>query len=177
MSTTVATTSRPVSYEGRGDVILTMEKLETGAVVADVTHDGIGAFVVAPLDGTTKLLSGNVRVIGRYRGRVFLDHRTNRLKIRADGNWTVQISPLSAIERFSETYDGDGDNVIAYEGAGGVIAMTHEGVVNFVVKSSNDIAGLANEVGRYTGETAISAGPSILSITADGSWSVMVEER
>jgi len=171
---------KPVSYKGHGDKVLKITKPEKGAVVVDYTHSGGANFIVSPLAGTTEEIDGNVNVIGRYSGRVLLDGggdtETTKLKIQANGNWTVKISPLTVIDKFSKTYKGKGDTVVAYTGKAGTIAMTHKGSGNFIVGSSNDVMGLANEIGNYKGETTISAGPSVLDISADGTWTLNVTE-
>jgi len=174
----VKTAAKPVSYKGHGDKVLKITKPEKGAVVVDYTHDGDANFIVTPLAGTTEELGGTVNTIGRYKGRVLLDGddsaETTKLKIQANGTWTVQISPLTVIDKFSTTYSGKGDDVVAYTGKAGTIAMTHKGQANFIVGSSNDPMGLANEIGNYKGETTINDGPSVLDITADGTWTLKV---
>lgn len=172
--------AKPVSYKGHGDKVLKITKPETGAVVVDLTHDGSENFIVTPIEGATEGYEGGVNVIGRYKGRVLLDGdgdtESNKLKIQANGDWTVKISPVSVVETFAKSYAGKGDNVIAYTGKAGTIAMTHKGQGNFIVSSTNDMMGLANEIGNYKGETTISDGPSILSITSDGTWTLKVTE-
>ena len=71
---------------------------------------------------------------------------------------------------------GKGDAVVIYSGATGTAVFTHGGTGNFAINSYSDSGAdlLVNEIGKYSGENVMPAGPTILAITADGSWSVSV---
>ena len=100
---------------------------------------------------------------------------TARLKIEADGNWTLKVQDVTKARRVTEKIVGTGDDVVIYSGPAGVIAARALSEDNFVVWSYSDSSDLLfNEIGPYRGENTISGGPLVLSIQAVGSWSMNV---
>ena len=59
-----------------------------------------------------------------------------------------------------------------------IAALTHDGESNFVVfEETGDAFSmglLVNEIGPYSGTVPLSAGPSLISISADGAWTAVV---
>lgn len=64
-----------------------------------------------------------------------------------------------------------------YQGEPGVAKLTHKGESNFIVDFYNADGGenLVNEIGTYSGESVIGAGPGLVKITADGRWTIKIE--
>jgi hypothetical protein len=58
------------------------------------------------------------------------------------------------------------------------LTATHSGERNFVVFEETDAAFsyglLVNEIGAYSGVVPLSAGPSVITVTADGAWTLAV---
>jgi hypothetical protein len=51
------------------------------------------------------------------------------------------------------------------------LKFTHTGSSNFVVEGVGNGDGLlVNEIGKYSGVVPVTDGPSVIVITADGSW-------
>lgn len=171
--------AKPVTYQGRGDKVLSIKKPETGAVLLTATHKGSANFAVESLDTSLQEQDLLVNTIGRYSGTTLLDksgEETAKLKITASGTWKVVIKPLLSAPSFSGSTKGNGDAVVIYTGPVGTAKLTHKGQENFAVwaygESSSDL--LVNEIGNYSGENVMPEGPVVLAITADGSWTVAV---
>jgi len=170
-----------VEYSGRGDKVLKISKPADGANLIKLTHDGDSNFIVDQLDSDLKETEGLVNEIGRYSGTTILDlndgEETKRLKIQADGKWTIVLSDLATAREMDSSASGRGDDVLIYRGDAGVAKLTHNGESNFIVDFYNedDSDNLVNEIGKYSGESVIGSGPGFLQIHADGKWTVKVE--
>jgi hypothetical protein len=171
-----AAAPQPVKYSGRGDKILSIKKPgSSGIGFAKFTHSGSANFVVWTV-GSNELL---VNAIGKYSGTVLFDAQdgadTNRLKIQADGAWTLTLLPIESVRKFQGTITGKGDDVVLYLGSGGVATISHRGQANFIVRtwgqSGPDL--LVNEIGNYDGEQLFTEA-CIVEINADGAWSMTV---
>ena len=60
----------------------------------------------------------------------------------------------------------------------GQLTATHDGTSNFAILERTDRAFsyglLVNEIGPYTGTVPLSEGPSVIVVTADGAWTLVV---
>lgn len=172
-----------IEESGSGDSLITLPAGIPAAVVV-ATHDGSRNFVVNVLDQdnspTGDLL---VNTIGSYSGVTAyglggsFGGEPTRLEINADGNWTINIQPISSLDTIAET--GTGDAVGSYVGGAGALAATHSGERNFVVQQYTNQAFsfglLINEIGSYSGTVPLSAGPSVITVQADGNWTLTID--
>jgi hypothetical protein len=165
----------PISYSGHGDKILKIKIPDSSGIgFAKITHRGSSNFFVKSVE-TDELL---INEIGLYSGRVMFDteegQQTKRLKITADGSWTVKTLPMESLRTFDAKIRGSGDDVIVYTGNEGVAKIKHAGESNFVVQAYGDSSELlVNEIGNYSGEQLFTDA-SVVQITADGKWSISV---
>jgi len=170
-----------VTETGTGDSLITLPEGATGGIVT-ATHDGSRNFVLSVLDAanspTGELL---VNTIGTYSGTtawgVSALGEGTRMQVTADGDWSITLSPMSAAPSLAA--DGAGDAVFLYDGSAGALTATHDGERNFVIVESTDkvlsMGLLVNEIGTYSGTVPLSAGPSVITVTADGRWTLAVE--
>lgn len=171
-------TFAPVTQSGAGDTLIT---LPATAGIVTATHDGSANFAISVLDAangsTGELL---VNTIGAYSGTTVYGFNSYSepatLQVTADGNWSITISPVSAAPALASS--GTGDAVFLYDGGGAGLTATHAGESNFVIIEETDSAFsmglLVNEIGAYSGTVPLSAGPSAISVQADGSWTLAV---
>ena len=193
-----------VTFSGRGDDITEKFVLEEGITVFTLTHDGSSNFVVKLLDeiGSTQELL--VNEIGSFDGSMaigveeqsFISAKPGAhiLEISADGDWTAVVEqprPATA-EALPVSVTGSGCGVSQFfvldEGLV-TFKMSHDGDSNFIVHLYSSEGSLeeflANEIGSYSGKQAVSVkssgfiGPEpgiyILSVTADGDWTIEVK--
>jgi hypothetical protein len=174
-TTDVATTAAPQQYQGRGDDVV-----DVGAntrYVLHAVHDGRRNFIVEALDSDLQTIDYPVNEIGPFDGVVLVNASgdagdVHYLKVQADGNWTLELLDVTALSTVGDAFDGTGDQVVLYQGTGGVFALTHDGERNFIVLSitGSDANYLVNEIGAYDGRVPIPGGPALIAVTADGHW-------
>lgn len=68
----------------------------------------------------------------------------------------------------------DEDAVLLYDGGPATWTITHDGSSNIAVIAYGGMFPdlLVNEIGAYSGTVPASAGPSVVTVRADGSWSI-----
>mgnify|MGYP003565233222 FL=1 len=164
-------TVEPAEFEGSGNKIL---QFDSGPFVATIAHRGTSNFAVWSLDSGLNETDLLVNEIGDYNGRVLgPEDAYGGISIEADGNWVVQVVPVSQAPRASGTVQGTGDDVFFWDGADRTVAaLTHDGDSNFAVwlYSANGRDLLVNEIGPFVGEGIVDSG--LFQITANGNWSL-----
>ncbi|WP_347350305.1 cell wall-binding repeat-containing protein [Intrasporangium sp.] len=170
-------------YSGTGDDVITISKPggATNPAIATLTHDGSEYFSVWGLDSKMEDTDLLVSTVGPYRGTVLFDDysESKSLQIQADGAWTVAIRATSAAPKISgKSASGHGDTVLNWSGSASTARLTHDGSSNFIVEAygrSGDWDLLVNEIGSYQGTVRWPAGPRVISIEADGNWSIAIK--
>jgi hypothetical protein len=169
----------PVEHSGSGDGVIDLPEGVTAAMVTASSTDD-SHFSISALDANNES-TGDLLVnsIGAYEGTTALGmHELGgepvRLEVAAGGDWALTLAPLSTAPVLPES--GKGDGVFRYEGDAATWAITHEGENHFGVSYHTDadfeMALLVNETGAYEGEVAASAGPGLVTINADGAWTI-----
>ncbi|MDZ8275340.1 NINE protein [Microbacterium aquimaris] len=170
-----------VTEQGTGDSLITLPSGAAGGIVS-ATHDGSRNFVVSVLDASNSSTGDLlVNTIGAYKGTTAWGINAlgegTRIQVTADGAWTLTISPMGDAPELASS--GSGDGVFLYDGAAAALAVTHDGERNFIVTEETSelfSAGLlVNEIGPYEGTVPLSAGPSVITVNADGSWTTAVQ--
>lgn len=175
--------SQPVvpTYSGSGNKVLKIKKpgAKRVPVLVVATHQGSGRFAVLALDSALQESDILVNVAGRYRGTTLLDARgtqTRQLKVQARGPWTVTIMPVSSARTVDARAKSTGDDVFRYRGTAGVATFDYRGGSSFVVTyfRGASTAVLVNRVGRFHGQVPIQKGPALVSVQANGGWTLRV---
>lgn len=169
-------TFTPVKDSGSGDSVVKLgDAADATAVAVTAKHQGSSNFVIEALNSdndTTELL---VNTIGGYSGTTFLPiEDVTRLKITADGSWSITVSPIADMKEIKLPQESKGDKVLTYSGDAADWAIKHNGESNFAMYQITDDGQdlLINEIGTYSGTIPMSSGPSIIIMTADGTWTV-----
>lgn len=171
-------TFKPIKKSGQGDSTLKLPDGASAAVVS-MRHNGSANFAVTTLDAnnqpTGDLLANT---IGAYKGTAAYGLNDMgdpvKLQITADGHWTVKVSPISSAPELPSSADGNGDAVFLYTGEAADWKLEHSGSANFMVTQYGDIMPnlMVNEIGRYKGTVPAVDGPSVVTVMADGDWSI-----
>lgn len=172
-------TFEPVTQQGSGDSII---ELPAGAGIVTSSHNGSANFIVQVLDannGSTGDLL--VNTIGAYNGTaaygITAFGEGVRLQVTADGAWELTIAPIASAPDLAAS--GSGDGVFLYGGDAGAAALTHDGAANFIVQQHSDdflaMGLLVNDIGAYSGTVPMGAGPSVVTVMADGGWTIAVQ--
>lgn len=155
--------------------------MNSGFVIVDATHDGKGAFVLTLYDSEANPKDLVLTQIGNYNGKklLFVDKGEYLFNVKADGNWTIQMSQEIPEEVISDGYaEGNGDDVIFMklnEGAA-VFKLTHDGEGAFVVQGNKRL--LVTNIGSYSGSQIQKIEKTDIygfDITADGNWTISIE--
>jgi hypothetical protein len=167
-------------YSGSGAQVVTLGARDPRVVTID--HTGAGNFAVWAVDDQGQDLDLLVNEIGSYSGvhpLNFLDgEEAAALRIEADGQWRVSSAPLTSAPSWdgTGTYTAESSAVVLVEGvASGLtpVTLTHQGGSNFAVWAYGDSRDLlVNEIGPYSGETLLPTGTLVLTVEADGPWSI-----
>ena len=185
-STTTTTTlpPAPIAFSGKGDDVV-----DIGAgndrFILQATHDGTSNFQVELLDAALQPLDFPFNEIGKVNGATVAMNISNGgqfLRVKADGNWTLQLLDASTLPTVSDTFTGAGKAVVLYTGAGGIFTMAHDGQSNFQVELLDPANGqaidfLVNEIGVYNGRNPLAGGPVLIAINADGNWAFAILAR
>lgn len=163
---------------GKGDDVQDLPAGATSGIII-ATHKGSSNFVIEVIDETNSMVDLSVNEIGKYAGTTAygltsFGGEAKKLKITADGAWTIKVMPFSDAPALPSS--GEGDGVFKYEsGDAPTWTINHKGQGNFSVSQYADsvIMGLlVNEIGNYSGKVPASAGPAIIVVTADGTWTI-----
>jgi hypothetical protein len=170
----------PEQYSGAGASVVTLSA--TDPRILTISHNGGSNFVVYSVDAQGQDIDLLVNEIGSYSGVLplnFMDGaEAAALKIEADGQWNVTSAPLSSAPSWdgNAPFSAEGAAVVWVAGAAeGLtpVTLTHQGESNFVAIGYGDGQSLlVNEIGAYTGETLLPAGTLVLTVEADGPWSI-----
>ncbi len=171
----------PVSGNGSGDIVITTAVAsESRLCKINFTHDGDGNFIIRDLAADGDLI---VNEIGVWNGTYLFTPGSHSYEITADGNWTYSVDTIDKGARSGASGTRDGvsgwfDSVEASN-----VSFVHSGEGNFVVwlycPDTEESELIVNEIGRYKGEKYVEFDPDIRYIwivTADGSWSISIEQ-
>ena len=173
-------TFEEIKESGSGDSIISIPpEASAGLVIANNT--GSGNFVIDVLDESNQS-TGDLLVneIGSYEGTTAYGinafGEASTLQVTSDGEWTIDIAPISAAPELESA--GTGDAAFLYTGTAAQLTATHSGDSNFVVQEDVDsfsMGLLINEIGSYEGTVPLTKGPSLITVNADGEWTLTTE--
>lgn len=166
----------PITRSGVGDDVIKLPKGAKAAIIR-ATHSGDRNFIVQGLDSAGDFSALPVNEIGEYSGTTaigLMEYERGETKYRevvADGRWKLVISPVADAPSIKSSSTGDG--IFLYNTTSLKKAkITHKGSSNFIMvyhrADTWDL--LVNEIGNYSGTKTIKAGPGVMEIIADGSW-------
>ncbi len=173
--------SQASEYAGTGDDVVSIIKPNPEGVLATITGNDAGeSFSVEGRDGDEESL---VYTHSPYTGTVLLDAdggETTQLTVSATGPWAITLNSMDAAPRFTDTYSGDGDEVVIFEGdRPGVAKITgNQQSENFSVEaySSEGNEALVYTYDPYTGRVPFPGGVVVVAVTATGAWSITVTD-
>ena len=167
----------PVTVKGSGAKVI---KLPAEAGIITAKHTGSSNFILNVLDADNQpTLDLLVNTIGSYSGTTAYGLSSLgagvSLEVKADGPWTVTISPIGKAPVLSLPAKGNSDQVFLTDGPAATWKATHRGQGNFVIQ--HEAGGfsfglLVNEIGSWSGEFAVRSGPAVVVVKADGSWTI-----
>jgi hypothetical protein len=144
-----------------------------------LTHDGSRNFIVHSFVGENE--DSLVNAIGPYQGaRPLIGGQETYFEVRADGNWTIHLEPLSRDDVVAQGIEGHGDTVSALFAPAkqGTVPynLTHNGERNFIVHlyCADGQDSVENAIGPVDGSVVVrfEGEPCFWEVRADGDWSL-----
>lgn len=176
----------PFEFSGTGDTVTDNFGLDTGLAILELEHTGASNFIVEINNSAGTQSELMVNEIGNYSGTTLTSIDISDeyyLEVEADGSWEGTLTQMIPKDNpdIPETFTGQGDEVIFVDMEPGNIRfdMSHEGQSNFIV-TVNDQHLLANDIGVYEGsatQPVQDTGTYVISVEADGKWSISLEEQ
>lgn len=167
-----------VTESGSGDSVIS---LPAGQGVITASHSGSSNFILTVLDGNNEMADLPVNAIGSYDGTTAygltgMGGDAVSLEITAGGSWEITVAPIADAPELGDPQESEGDGVYRYTGGAANWQMSHNGGGNFIVTYVSDsMFGwdlLVNEIGSYDGTSAVTSGPAVVVVNADGDWSI-----
>jgi hypothetical protein len=173
----------PIQLSGQGAKVPKFSIPEGAPAMATFSYRGDDNFIVHSLASDGSKNDGLVNVIGDYDGTVLFDQNDGvhsvAFQIETTGPWTALVEPVSKAPIWggSTAYNGRGDAVIHVSpSSSGLTTMTfgYQGDDNFIVHgySSSGVVGLVNEIGDYSGDVLLPDGTFLITVEAEGAWSI-----
>lgn len=157
---------------GSGPTLVPLPASTAGLVTA--TYDGDGYFSIATLDATGGMSDLLVNTGGPYAGTTAFGLLSpgagTTLEVTADAAWTLQIAPVSTAGTLVAS--GTGDTVMLNDGPEQTMTATHDGELFTVWQDAGFPDLLLSETGPYTGTATFAGGRSVVSVGADGAWTL-----
>ncbi len=174
-------TFAPITKAGKGDSII---KLPAGvkAGLVTMTYKGSSNFIVEVLDSSNQSTGDSLaNEIGSWSGAATFGTSSiagepAKIQVQAQGSWSIKIAPVSTAPAITFPAAKKGTGVYLYVGDASDWAITHRGTSNFIVYAippdGSFLSSLVNEIGNYSGTVAASAGPVLVTVQADGTWTI-----
>lgn len=168
------------NFEGRGSEVIELDLADGQYYTATITHTGSDWFEVWSMKNGQEVTSlgwGYGSYTGTYGLGLFPDEEVNAIRIETSGSWTVEVRDLAESPDWPEQSEGTGSTVLQVDPTASeqAITGTHDGESNFIVwcyVKDDHPSLLYNEVGPYSGSAVLPSGAFVLTIQADGDWTV-----
>lgn len=183
---TVTPLPEPVSYSGRGDGIVEVDKPHD-AMIAHITGNSCGRhFSIWSIDANNEELNLLVNTTDPYEGTVALDffesEWTRRFEIDSSCGWEISVMPLLMARKLEVpgTATGSGDDIIVLTGGTPDLAFitgnsTSRHFAVWGYGTASDL--LVNTTDPYDGAVLIDSGIAVLEISAEDDWRIEVTAR
>jgi hypothetical protein len=168
----------PLVFDGSGSTVLDLGQTLSEAKLLVASNDGSSNFIVTAKSDKLEDQGNIINEIGPTAGTYTLNlrdnDRTRYLEIDAEGNWHFEIKALTDARPWGgEELTGVGNDVVVYTGKPGLLDYSNDGDSNFIVTDlRRDL--VINEIGPISGTTTIPEGPLLVTIDAEGNWTMTV---
>lgn len=176
----------PIVLSGSGDSIVDIVKGSDPAIVHITGNASSSYFSVTSYDANGNMLNLLVNTTDSYNGVRPLDfmnnEHTTRFEVKASDTWTIEVIPLSSIEKLQIPGEksGAGDYVFALAGGSpdlanikGNASAGYFGVFGY----GNSANLLVNTTDPYDGTVMLSSDIIIIEVQATGDWTISITTR
>lgn len=174
-------------FTGHSDKLIKLKGLSSDRLhVAKMSYRGSSNFIVDTIGSDGQEINNLANAIGRYSGNVaielggFSEDTPVAIKVQAQGSWTVTVVDMATMPSLrSGTTSGHGAAVLLVPDGTlsglSTFVFTHTGHENFIVDAYGQDSGdtnLVNEIGHFSGEEIVPSDALLITIQADGDWSI-----
>ena len=164
---------------GSGDAVVEVTKTNWLPAVVHIAGNSASEYFAVRTLGTNNVL---VMTMEPYDGIRPLDwdgDESTGFEILATGPWRIEMLPLSAIPTFAGSFNGNGNMVVHFTGAGSLARITGNNErQHFEVRALGAYGPyrrLVDTTRPYAGECQISRAPQIFEVQATGSWTITIK--
>ena len=164
---------------GSGDAVVEVTRTNWLPAVVHISGNSASEYFAVRTLGTNNVL---VMTMEPYDGIRPLDwdgDESTGFEILATGPWRIEMLPLSAIPTFTGSFDGNGNMVVHFTGAGSLARITGNNErQHFEVRALSAYGPyrrLVDTTRPYADECQISRAPQIFEVQATGSWTITVK--
>lgn len=169
----------PRTFKGKGKKTIKVD-MGTEPVLVRYSHSGSGNFVLETLKVVGSQDELLVNEVGKIKGGSSLandgEERVNALKVRADGQWTIELLRTDDARPWNgEWIKGSGQEVLRVSTPAASMRIEHRGESNFIVTafSNGEGTSVVNEIGDFSSEVQLPEGTELIEILhADGDWTI-----
>ncbi|MEV0974971.1 hypothetical protein [Microtetraspora glauca] len=180
--TTPTSAHADTTFRGEGDDVVRINPTKKPGLIR-FSHDGESNFIVYTVNGRGKTDELLVNEIGPYDGTVLYNAYDSKgtvgLQIKADGAWTATFKPVTKARCWcASTIRGTGDQVLKLSPTRGLrtVRAAHNGESNFIVYGYPRVGTygdlLFNQIGSYKGKALLPVGTRLVTVHADGTWTL-----
>ncbi|MBN1991338.1 MAG: hypothetical protein JW953_01445 [Anaerolineae bacterium] len=175
---------QPIIFNGAGDLIQELNKWPGPAIVHLTGNAGQRHFAVVTYNANGDTLDLLVNTADAYDGRTLIDYtgeHTTRLEIDAEGDWTIEILPLTAATLLPVpgSIEGNGDDVLLLSGGvpdtavvTGNASTRHFALTVFGQGRMLDVP--INTADPYDGQVLVNRQAQLLKFSAHGPWAISI---
>lgn len=166
-------------YSGTGEGVVELPKGATQVYVKGTQAvANTGHFTVRGLNsgGAETDLAFDTQLVGaQVGGAIGIVDDTVKLRVQANGRWSLSVHPLSTAPKLVAGTDrGTGSDVLWYYGPPTTLTLSHTGEDGFLVRQW--VGGRSTVLVDVHGDQSVPAvfrgGPSLVQVVTDGQWQV-----
>lgn len=170
----------PITYTGSGDDYFDISPFDSLYYFQITGNSDARHFSVTGYDSSGDYTELFVNTTDYYTGSVLdSEQNTRTLEVKAEGDWTITIVSLytAPVVKAGETYSGIDDAVLLIPlGSSSAVINGNSLARHFAVKtygSGFDL--LVNTVDPYNGTVRVDSDATVMSVTAEGGWSILLQ--
>lgn len=170
----------PITYTGSGDDYFDISPFDSLYYFQITGNSDARHFSVTGYDSSGNYTELFVNTTDYYTGSVLdSEQNTRTLEVKAEGDWTITIVSLytAPVVKAGETYSGIDDAVLLIPlGSSSAVINGNSWSRHFAVKtygSGFDL--LVNTVDPYSGTVRVDSDATVMAVTAEGGWSILLQ--
>lgn len=170
----------PITYTGSGDDYFDISPFDSLYYFQITGNSDARHFSVTGYDSSGDYTELFVNTTDYYTGSVLdSEQNTRTLEVKAEGDWTITIVSLytAPVVKAGETYSGIDDAVLLIPlGSSSAVINGNSLARHFAVKTyGGGFDLLVNTVDPYNGTVRVDSDATVMAVTAEGGWSILLQ--